>query len=239
MKKSQIRIAAVIFALLLLIPFYYYGRGIWVPIYQKVAGKETVISVIEKYGKEADKRLIKHFEKANIEYPPKSIKLLALKEEKLIELWALDKDEYKWVTDFRIKAASGVYGPKLRQGDEQVPEGFYKVVGLNPNSSYHLSMKLNYPNGFDLKHAKNEGRDKPGNNIFIHGKAVSIGCLAMGDRAIEELFTLVYRVGKENTEVLIAPTDPRRFKLAAEVTDPKWVAELYENISKEFTKYKR
>ena len=70
-------------------------------------------------------------------------------------------------------------------------------------------MKLNYPNEFDLAHAKIEGRTKPGSNIFIHGKAVSIGCLAMGDKTIEELFILANDVGINNITVVISPLDPR------------------------------
>ena len=56
-------------------------------------------------------------------------------------------------------------------------------------------MKLDYPNAFDRLHANAEGRTQPGSNIFIHGKAASIGCLAMGDAAIEELFLLVSDIG--------------------------------------------
>ena len=72
-----------------------------------------------------------------------------------------------------------------------MPEGVYRIVALNPNSSYHLSMKLDYPTEFDLSKARAEGRTRPGSDIFIHGKAVSIGCVAVGDDAIEEIFVLV------------------------------------------------
>ena len=93
---------------------------------------------------------------------------------------------------YPIQGASGDIGPKLIEGDRQVPEGLYEIIGFNPNSSYHISMQLNYPNDFDLKHASAEGRDHSGNNIFIHGKDESIGCLAMGDAAIDFLLVVVF-----------------------------------------------
>ena len=97
-------------------------------------------------------------------------------------------------------------------------------------------MKLNYPNEFDLKHAETEGRANPGSNIFIHGKAVSIGCLAMGDEAIEELFVLVHDVGKSNVKVVIAPSDPRESTLDPSA-QPEWVKDLYKIIESEFKDY--
>jgi murein L,D-transpeptidase YafK len=108
-----------------------------------------------------------------------------------------------------ILAASGLPGPKLRQGDGQVPEGIYAVPALNPNSRFHLSIMLDYPNAYDVAVAEAEGRTDLGGEIFIHGGAASIGCLAIGDDAIERLFVLVADVGIENVAVIVAPHDPR------------------------------
>lgn len=165
---------------------------------------------------------------------------MAIKNSDLVELWAESNSEgYKKVRDYQIKAASGISGPKLVEGDRQVPEGIYKIIGLNPNSSYHLSMKLDYPNSFDMKNAREEGRAKPGSNIFIHGKAASIGCLAMGDKAIEELFVLTHNVGLNNVEVIIAPYDPRKVPLRMpEGSIHSWIKDLYQSITKEFVKYR-
>lgn len=216
-----------------------YGRPFWVPVYQKFAGKETVSSVIEKYGSNAENRLKPYFDEAGIPYPPEEIKLLAIKDKRSLELWASSGNGFTNVRNYRVQAASGVSGPKLREGDKQVPEGIYKIIGLNPNSSYHLSMKLNYPNDFDLHHANSEGRSSPGTNIFIHGKSVSIGCLAMGDHAIEELFTLVHAVGISNTEVVISPSDPRASPIHPPAGNEKpWISELYNLITKEFLRYR-
>lgn len=202
----------------------------------KAVGKRTVAEVVSKYGDESRARMESYFINANISYPPESLTFLAIKDAGLLEVWANSESTPKLIHTYPVKAQSGVSGPKLREGDHQVPEGVYRIDGLNPNSSYHLSMKLNYPNAFDLKHAKNEGRDYPGSNIFIHGKAVSVGCLAMGDRAIEELFVLVADVGRENTSVVIAPSDPRERQLDRLTTIP-WSDELYAAIEQEFGKY--
>jgi hypothetical protein len=240
MNKSYVRSIIYILIFISALITYKFGRSLWIPILQKVHGKRTVADVIQEYGKSSRDRLMRYFLKVKVNYPPQEITLLALKKEKVLELWASDVDEYKFVHRYKIIKTSGKAGPKLREGDGQVPEGIYKIIGLNPNSSYHLSMKLNYPNDFDLQNAKKERRNEPGSNIFIHGKDVSIGCLAMGDETIEDLFVLVHDVGKSNTKVLISPTDPRTSKISTIITDgPNWLPQLYDELTKEFNKYKR
>jgi len=197
-------------------------------------GQRTVEDIVQIYGVNATRKLNNYFTKAKVSFPPKEITLVALKQEKKLELWARDNKEFRLIHTYNIRAASGVAGPKLRLGDEQVPEGIYRIEGLNPNSHYHLSMKLNYPNAFDLLHAEMEGRTEPGSDIFIHGRAVSIGCLAMGDETIEELFILTTQVGAENVKVVIAPHDPRVTPLKADSEQlPLWTTELYATISRE------
>jgi len=215
-----------------------FARPYWVPAYQKVVGKNTVSDIKQEYGLSAQQRLKPFFEKAGVNYPPESITLLAIKDQKLLELWAHSQGQRFYIRTYPIKAASGNAGPKLREGDRQVPEGIYQLEYLNPNSSYHLSMKINYPNAFDLKHAKSEGRTEPGTNIFIHGKAVSIGCLAMGDRAIEELFDLTSTIGLKNVEVVIAPSDPRKVDILPLASDkPEWVSQLYRSLNRYFSDF--
>jgi murein L,D-transpeptidase YafK len=87
---------------------------------------------------------------------------------------------------YKIAGMSGHLGPKLAEGDGQVPEGFYLVpsAAMNPASRYHLSFNIGYPNAFD------RARKRTGSAIMIHGNRVSIGCLAMTDEKIEEIYTL-------------------------------------------------
>jgi len=82
---------------------------------------------------------------------------------------------------------SGMLGPKLKQGDGQSPEGFYfvKPGQMNPYSNYHLSFNLGYPNAYDRAHKRT------GNYLMVHGDCVSIGCYAMTDDGIEEIYTLM------------------------------------------------
>src|SRR5207244_3968581 len=118
-------------------------------------------------------------------YPPAELALLAFKQERLLEVYATDKKMggFKFVQAYPILGASGELGPKLREGDGQVPEGLYAINFLNPNSLYHLSLRVSYPNDFDRAQAKRDGRQKLGGDIMIHGSFASIGCLAMGDEA--------------------------------------------------------
>ncbi|MDL2306581.1 murein L,D-transpeptidase [Desulfovibrio sp. OttesenSCG-928-C06] len=94
--------------------------------------------------------------------------------------------EFRLFAVYPICAMSGTLGPKLKQGDKQAPEGFY-AVGLrqfNPNSRFHLSFNIGYPNSYDRAHGRT------GDFIMVHGNCVSAGCFAMTDRYIEEIYGL-------------------------------------------------
>jgi len=217
---------------------YFYGRSIWVPLYQTFSGKQSLGEVVSVYGPAAEKRMRPFFHAAGIAYPPAAVTMIALKAERRMELWVQHGDTWKFVKTYEIAGASGKLGPKLCEGDRQVPEGIYRIDGLNPNSSYHLSMRLNYPNAFDVECAKLDGRTRLGGDIFIHGKAVSIGCLAMGDEAIEELFVLVNRIGIRNVTVIIAPRDLRRHTAELSGDLPSWVGGLYTVLLQELLRFK-
>lgn len=228
MKKGLIFYPLILLGIL---SFYLYGRSVWYPVALKFMEKRTVDDVINVYGEVTREEMALLFVDSGVAYPPDNMALIAFKDTRVLELWAAnDGDNYQLIKSYPIKAASGELGPKLMEGDRQVPEGIYKIVGFNPNSAYHLSMKLNYPNSYDLSHAKSEGRDQPGSNIFIHGRAVSVGCLAMGDTAIEQLFSLVHATGKANTTVLISPTDPSKNELVVPAKAPAWTDNLYRRI---------
>lgn len=210
--------------------FYFFWRTIWFPKVVGVSGMRTVADVIELYGASADADLQAKFAVAGVIYPPASLTFIALKQERTLEVWAPGSNAPVMVAAYPILAASGGPGPKLREGDRQVPEGLYRLAGLNPNSSFHLSMKINYPNEFDLRNAAAEGRTSPGSDIFIHGREASIGCLAMGDPAIEKLFVLVARTGFENVEVIMAPYDFRTTP-SPSASGPVWLPELYNAVA--------
>lgn len=217
-----------------------WSRPAWMPLYRSLAADWTVADAVAAYGKDATRRLAARFDAADLAYPPSEIALVGLKAERRFELWASHRDVWRHVADYPITAASGVAGPKLREGDRQVPEGIYRIAGLNPNSRYHLSMKLDYPNDFDRRHAARDGRADPGSDIFIHGKAASVGCLAVGDDAIEELFVLTALVGRRNVKVVVAPFDGRRAPLLPPPDGlPPWTPELYRRIDEALRQYPR
>jgi len=115
--------------------------------------------------------------------------LRIFKKEKLLEVWIKPKksSEYKLLKSYKICSYSGNLGPKLKEGDRQAPEGFYKVYksSLNPNSKFHLSFNLGYPNKYDRAH------HRTGSFLMVHGECSSIGCYAMGNRNIEEIYKVV------------------------------------------------
>ncbi len=168
---------------------------------------------------------------AGLDFPPERVQLIALKESRKLELWAWQSMHWQHVYDYPVFAASGRNGPKLQEGDKQVPEGFYRIEALNPNSNFHLSLKLNFPNAYDWKNAFDEGRKTPGSNIFIHGSAWSVGCLAIGNRSVEELFTLVSTIGIDNAHVLIAPYDFRTRDVKPDDNQPDWLNKLYTYLN--------
>ncbi len=202
-----------------------------VPSLCPAADPAEIASVLERIEPVVEPRLRVRFAKAMVDYPPQRIQLIALKQSRRLELWAYDGVDWRFVHDYPIFAASGVKGPKLREGDKQVPEGFYRIEALNPNSHFHLSLKLNYPNSFDWLQAAKEGRQEPGSNIFIHGSAWSVGCLAVGNKYVEELFYLVAKTGVGNADILIAPYDFRRHQVALNQEDPEWLHNLYAHLN--------
>lgn len=126
---------------------------------------------------------------AGLSYPPKQLFIRAFKSEKVMEIWgaASARSKFKLIQTYPIAAMSGGLGPKRKEGDLQVPEGFYFIDRFNPKSRFWLSLGLNYPNTSDRILSD---KRRPGGDIFIHGNAVSIGCMAMTDEKIDEIYLL-------------------------------------------------
>ena len=147
------------------------------------------------------------FDQAGVAFPPRQLFFRIFKEEMELEVWAAEKKDHKLkhVTTYGICASSGSVGPKRKQGDGQVPEGFYLIDMYNPHSRFYLSMRIGYPNKSDkiLGHKRS-----PGNAIMIHGNCVSIGCLAMSDERIQELWVMVkpFKKHRRPVHVHLFPT---------------------------------
>jgi hypothetical protein len=198
-------------------------------------GRATVASRLAQYGPAARRRMADHFARAGVAYPPARVTFIALKDAEQLEVWAAAAGDAPWafVRTYDVQAASGGGGPKLRQGDEQVPEGVYRIDWLNPNSAYHLSLHVDYPNAQDRARAATDGRTSLGGDIMIHGDAVSIGCLAMGDQAAEDLFVLAADTGVQagNVAAILAPTDLRVRRATVPAGAPPWTGELYRELA--------
>lgn len=111
----------------------------------------------------------------------------AFKEERELEVFLQNKDgAFEHLRTYPIAAASGDLGPKIQEGDGQVPEGFYysSQQSMKPDSAFHLAFNIGYPNAYDRAHGRT------GSYIMVHGSNVSIGCLAMTDEKIEEIYGL-------------------------------------------------
>jgi len=154
--------------------------------------------------------------------------LRAFKEEAILEVWIRSKgNKFSLFKTYPIAGASGKLGPKLREGDRQVPEGFYYVAKnqLNPRSNFHLSLNIGYPNAYDKAHKRT------GSFIMIHGSDVSIGCLAMTDPFIEEIYTLCNAAlanGQKFFRVHIFPFQMTEERLAR-ASDDKWF-DFWKNL---------
>ena len=126
------------------------------------------------------------------------------KEEAILELWLERSGRYERFETYPICRWSGELGPKLKEGDGQSPEGFYEVrlESLNPNSRYHLSFNLGFPNAFDRAHART------GSYLMVHGGCSSVGCYAMTNPGIDEIYRLTeaaLQAGQDAVAVHIFP----------------------------------
>ena len=165
--------------------------------------------------------------------------LRSFKKEKELELWAKNAgdDTYKHIKTYVVCANSGELGPKRKQGDRQVPEGFYHIDRFNPYSNYHLSLGINYPNPSD-RILGIKGR--LGGDIFIHGKCVTIGCIPIMDEQIEELYLICVEAkgnGQNNIPVTIFParlSDQNYASLIEEYKDANANVALWADLKKGF-----
>ncbi len=223
--------------LLAALPFKQEIRNFASPFVGWIKGRPTVEQRLMQFGTSARDRLAPFFKNRNLAYPPSQLTLLVLKREQILEIWVQDpRGNPVLIKTYPVKSMSGKLGPKLMEGDNQVPEGIYAIESLNPNSTFHVSLRLNYPNEFDRLQARSEQRN-PGGDIMIHGGAVSIGCVAMGDEAAEELFVIAADTGLPNIKVILSPIDFRKQPVLAMPQPPQaaWVGNLYAVIREELS----
>ncbi len=161
------------------------------------------------------------------------------KESRELELWVESAaGPFKLFKTYPIANYSGTLGPKLKEGDRQAPEGFYFVPPsmMNPSSSYHLSFNLGYPNAYDRAH------DRTGSYLMIHGSWVSIGCYAMTDAKIEEIYTLAeaaLRQGQRFFRVHCFPFRMKAERLAKLNAKEKEWAAFWQNLKEGYDLFEK
>lgn len=192
----------------------------------------TVEQRLKYYGPVVEDRIRPYFERVNAPYPPQKLLYVVFKKERRLKVFAPDKHgDWIFVAQYPLAKLSGKAGPKLKEGDKQIPEGIYRITHLNPVSKFWLSLGVDYPNAFDRRKAKAEGRKNLGGDIMIHGYWYSTGCVAVGNAAVEDLFILAAHTKPLNVKIIIAPQDLRLAH--PPLTKPSWVSELYASIKKE------
>lgn len=160
---------------------------------------------------------------------------VAYKDNDLLDIYAKTKKEttYKKILSYDICSRSGQLGPKKKQGDRQVPEGFYHIDRFNPTSNFYLSLGLNYPNLADKRKSKSSNL---GGDIFIHGSCVTTGCLPMTDNYIKEIYLLAVHAknnGQSKIPVYVFPfkmTNQNMTTYRGKYKDNKDLTSFWDNL---------
>ncbi|HRK06165.1 MAG TPA: L,D-transpeptidase family protein [Pseudobdellovibrionaceae bacterium] len=203
---------------------------------RRLAGHKTIADRVSELEPTQRQIWLSRFNEVGQQFPPREVALLYVKDERRLRVLVRGANSAPGSAWFQIAqypalAASGQLGPKRRAGDLQVPEGLYRIESLNPNSAYYLSLRLNYPNEDDRRWARIDGRQNLGGDIMIHGNSVSIGCVAIGDAAIAELFFLAAITDSSNWEVVITPTNLSAGIPEQLLNGEIWRKELYEKLA--------
>lgn len=176
-----------------------------------------------------------------LKYTDLNVLFVAYKYEKEFEIYAKKSSEkqYKKIAVYDICKLSGELGPKRREGDCQVPEGFYHISVFNPVSTFYLSLGINYPNHSDKIKSTHP---KLGGDIYIHGKCLTIGCLPMTDDKIKEIY--LYAVyakscGQSKIPVYIFPFRMTRKNLSIKKNDYLQWNDFWNNLKMGYDKFEK
>jgi murein L,D-transpeptidase YafK len=162
--------------------------------------------------KRKEDTLKRQFAAKNLSWPAKQIYIRSFKYDSELEVWVRNsaKEEFKLFKTYKVCALAGALGPKRIEGDFQVPEGVYYINEFNPNSNFHLSLGLNYPNASDRLLSD---VSQPGGDIYIHGSCVTTGCIPITNPQIEELYILSSYAKSAGQEFIPVHIFPVRFNV--------------------------
>lgn len=191
---------------------------------------------------EKEQLILNKLKGKSIELDELNILILAYKLESEVEIFAKKKTEttYKKLATYSVCSKSGQLGPKRKQGDYQVPEGFYLIDRFNPASSFYLSLGINYPNLSDKRKSK---ASNLGGDIFIHGSCVTIGCLPMTDDKIKEIYLYAINAknnGQKNIPFYIFPfrmTEQKFKEYKTEYSNKTELIDFWTNLKLGYDKF--
>lgn len=203
----------VLIVLLSAILFYRANAQTAAPSFTFIEYQKSIPKITDMLNRKED-TLMKQFQSKGLKWPAKYVYIRSFKYDSQLEVWVKSekKQLYKLFKTYKVCALAGTLGPKRMQGDYQVPEGFYHINEFNPNSSYHLSLGLNYPNMSDRMLSDSL---QPGGDIYIHGSCVTTGCIPITNQQVEELYILAAHAknqGQDFIPVHIFPIDFRNSK---------------------------
>lgn len=175
--------------------------------------------------------LQKQFEAKKLVWPAKYIYIRSFKYDSQLEVWVKNElsEPFKLFKTYKVCALAGTLGPKRLEGDYQVPEGFYYINEFNPRSQYYLSLGLNYPNLSDRILSDSL---RPGGAIYIHGSCVTVGCIPLTDKQIDEVYILAAHAKSLGQDYIPVHIFPIRYNV------PRSVRYL-ENFAKDDNELKR
>ena len=158
------------------------------------------------------------------------------KQESELEVWLVRDGAFALFETYPICAWSGELGPKLAEGDRQAPEGFYAVglKQLNPGSNYHRAFNLGFPNAYDRAFGRT------GSFLMVHGDCVSIGCYAMTDQGIDEIYRIVEAALQQGQREVPVHAFPFRMtgKAMVEKAGHRWAA-YWSNLKEGYDRSSR
>ena len=195
----------------------------------------TVNQATHRFGPSARAALKKKFAQAGVDYPPVRMTMIALKQERMMYLFAENKSPVL-IGSYPLSTFSGKLGPKLRLGDLQIPEGIYEINGRA--ASFRLTLKVKYPNAFDLRMASKDKRTALGGDILVHNGTVSTGCLVLSMPDMQELFIAASDVGVSNVNLIVVPCNLLKSSPGTDFSrQPTWVPHLYQSLKKTLERY--
>lgn len=189
---------------------------LWIVVMQLSAqssfmASQRLFPKVQNAMKMREDSLKKQLADMHISWPVKQIYLRSFKYDSQLEVWVRNgkNEAFKLFRTYRVCALSGALGPKRIEGDYQVPEGFYYITEFNPKSNYNMSLGLNYPNASDMLLSDSV---KPGNDIYIHGSCVTVGCIPINNQ-IDELYLLASYAHDQGQDFIPVHIYPIRYNV--------------------------